>query len=119
MVLRTYLGDRRVGRRFQINGQLWGSVDVIQDVVFHDITSAGALLEMRLSRGMQSLRAAVIRPEGGPEVLVHVRHLSPMTDSPEADRFLVGVEFVKPSGAARHALDALIRTWKQSAPRSS
>jgi|SRR6185436_655570 len=110
MRLRAQLGDRRGTNRFKVSGQLWASLDVSRDAICHDISTAGALLELRLSRGLTSIRTASITLPGGPELPVHVQHISRVTQAPGDDRYLVGVEFVALSAAARHALEQLVRS---------
>ena len=120
MAIRKYLGDRRASLRFQINGQLWASVDVREDVVLRNIAIGGALLEVSLGPGMRSIRAAHFSlPEQGPELMVLVRHITPLTDSPADDRHLLGVEFHKVTSADHEAIDAFVQAWKQRTARPS
>jgi hypothetical protein len=116
MAIRAYLGDRRTGPRFQVNGQLWGSVDMREDVVVRNIAVNGALIEASLGPGMRSIRAAHITlPEGGPQLMVLVRHISALTDSHADDRHLLGVEFIKPTSADHQAIEAFVQAWNQRA----
>ena len=118
MAMRTYLGDRRTGLRFQVKGELWASVDMNDDVVLRDITPAGALVETTLLGELESLRAATLRLPGGPELTAHVRHVSAL-DRALGGRCLVGVEFVNMTDADRQALGAFIHSLKSRHRRPS
>jgi PilZ domain len=112
MAIRTYLGDRRTGRRFRINGEFWASVDVRLDVRLHNITTSGALLEARLSEGARSIRTGSISLPGGLALTVRVRHVTPVTDPLVDDLHLLGVEFVKMTSADRQAIAALVQACR-------
>jgi hypothetical protein len=120
VAVKTHLGDRRAGSRFQVNGELWASIEVSYDAVLRNMTTNGALLEATVSRDERPIRAASITlPDGGPELTVQVRHVTPVIDAPMADRYLLGVEFVQPSSADRQAIAAFMAAWKQRDVRSS
>jgi len=98
--------------RFQISGELWGSIDVRQDLVIRDITPEGALLEGRLPVRLRSVATASLRLSAdGPELLVRVRHVSAL----DGGRCRVGVQFVQMTSAGRQALDVFIKTSSQRA----
>ena len=109
MSFRAYLGDRRAGLRFRVSGELWASIDLRQDVVVHNITAGGALIELTLGPGLRSIRAASLCiPDEDRELLVHVRHASPVSDSPTDGRYRLGLEFVRLTTADRHAIESLV-----------
>jgi len=102
--------------RFQINGELWGSIEVRQDLTVCDITPEGALLEGRLPDRFRSLATASLRLSAdGPELLVRVRHVSAL----DGDRCRVGVQFVQLTSAGRQAVDVFIKTSTEHTDRSS
>ena len=73
----------------------------------------GALVEV--PAGLQSLRIAHLTlPDHGPVVDAVVRHASPASDAPQEDRFLVGLEFVNLSEAARANLVLMVNEGKDS-----
>ena len=120
VVLRAFLGDRRGAMRFQVVGELWTSVDVRETVVIRNISPGGALLETRLGPAARAGGAAYLRlPERGPDLLVAVRHVTPLPLPPTNPQFLLGVEFVRLSTAARSAVEAFIRARTEASAESS
>jgi len=112
MAAKNRLGDRREHLRYDVSGQLWGSLDLSERVVLRNIAPGGALIEARLTPGMRSVRAAqILLHERGPQMNVIVRHMSPLSAAPDEDRYLVGVEFVNLSAAAQVELDQFVRDW--------
>lgn len=120
MAFRAPLGDRRSSPRLEVSGHLWASIGMRHEAVLRDITANGALLEVRLSGGLPSIRAAVLGvPPSGPEVMVQVRHMSPVTDSRADDRQRFGVEFVRVASADRQAIRAFVQAATPRDIRSS
>jgi len=110
MVANRQMGDRRAQVRYDISGQLWGALTVHAPIVLKNIAPGGALLEARLSTGLKSLRTGqIVLREHGPELNVVVRHVTPATTVPGEDRYLVGVEFVNLSPAARADVERCVR----------
>lgn len=109
------LGDRREYLRFEVSGQLWGSLDRCEHVMLRNISIAGALIEATLPTALKSIRAAqVALRDGGLLLNAVVRHLSPVPATADPDRVLVGLEFVHVSPSARGELDRLVREWQQA-----
>ena len=106
MALRSFLGDRRAGLRFEIAGHLWASIDVRSHAVLHNITPKGALIETRMHPELQTTRAVRLALPGGPDVDVQIRHVTPIADAREL--CLVGVEFVGLTSEDRRAIDIFI-----------
>jgi hypothetical protein len=113
MTPQTRLGDRREHLRFEVTGRLWASVDFGEHVVLRNIATGGALVETSLASVSKPIRAAQIAfDERGAELNVIVRHVSPVTTSPDGDtRYLVGLEFVNVSQAQRVDIDRLVEDW--------
>ena len=106
------LGDRRKHVRFDVSGQLWASLETIDRAVLRNIGTGGALVEARLPPGIRTPRPAQVAfGEDGPEVSAIIRHISPMPDDDESDRYLVGLEFVNLSPVNRGGLEQFIREW--------
>jgi hypothetical protein len=93
------IGDRRNKPRFEIVGDLWGSVDVNASLAVVNLGRGGALLESSISFPPDSTHSvlAVTRDESHP-VTVRVRH-STADAARGRSRYLVGVEFVDTSPA--------------------
>jgi len=110
MVANRQMGDRRAQVRYDISGQLWGALTVHAPIVLKNIAPGGALLEVRASAGLKSLRTGqIVLREDGPELNVVVRHINPASSIPGEDRYLVGVEFVNLSAAARADVERCVR----------
>jgi len=89
------LADRRVGTRFEIVGELWGSVHALEPLHVCNLSLGGALVEsiaplpvgsvqpVRMSRGAETA-----------DVRATVRHLSPIHLQGGGSRYRVGLEFV-------------------------
>jgi len=120
VAVKTYLGDRRTALRFQVNGELWASIDLRHRAVLHNITTSGALIEATLSRDQTPIRSASITlPGGGPELTVTVHHATRVDAAAAADRYLLGVEFVQLSSAGRKAITSFIASSQPADIRSS
>lgn len=118
MAPRNRLGDRREYVRFEVAGHLWAALGLAQRVVIRNIGQGGALLEATLPPGLRSMKSAQIAlPGSSAEVIVSVRHVSPMTTTPDEDRFLVGVEFMSASPDARADIDRLVQARTPPPPQ--
>ena len=106
MATRAQLGDRRDFIRFN-RGEFWASLGRVEQVVVRNVSLSGALVEG--PAGLQSMRIAhVALQDHGPVVDAVVRHTSPVSDELKEDRFLVGLEFVNLSEAARASLTRMV-----------
>ena len=107
MTSRRQLGDRREHLRFNSAGQLWASLDRVEQVVVRNLSLRGALVEG--PAGLQSMRVAHIAlQDHGPIVDAVVRHTAPASDAVDEDRFLVGLEFVNLSEDAQANLSRMV-----------
>jgi hypothetical protein len=102
------LGDRRQHLRFDVAGQLWGSIEANEPVVLRNIAHGGALVEAT-SWVSSAHETHISLGLHGPILNAVVRHVSPA--GPAADRFLVGLEFVRLSEIQRIELDDFISGW--------
>lgn len=89
------LADRRSTTRFEIVGELWGSVQALEPLRVCNMAPEGALVEsiaplpvgsVQLVRLMQGTQAKELRTA--------VRHLSPVYLAGGGRRYLVGLEFL-------------------------
>jgi hypothetical protein len=107
MATSVQLGDRREYLRLNSAGEFWVSLRRVEQVVVRNLSLRGALIEV--PAGLQYMRIAHIAlQDHGPVVDAVVRHASPASDAPEEDRFLVGLEFVNLSEAARANLIRMV-----------
>ena len=109
------LADRRVGTRFEIVGELWGSVQALEPLHVHNLSLGGALVEslaplpvgtvqpIRMSRGTETA-----------EVRAAVRHLSPIHLQGGGNRYRVGLEFVEVDEQAAGWIGSFIEEHRAS-----
>lgn len=98
------IGDRRGKPRFEIVGDLWASVDTTTSLVVHNLGRAGALLESARPLAADSVHWVTAAVQGQPHLVqIRVRH-STATTADGAERFLIGVEFLKLSPALEEAI---------------
>lgn len=93
--MKRRIGDRRVRPRFEIVGDLWGSLETSTSFRIRNLGRGGAMLESPRPLRQESLQwmSAVI--DGRPHPLqVRVRHVN-RPDSDDEAPYLVGVEFVR------------------------
>ena len=98
----TRVTDRRSSLRFEIVGRLRGSLATSQPVRLHDISPAGALVEMAFPLAVDSRHAVQVSLDHHLATIeARVRHVRP---SFEMGRFLVGLEFTAPDHVPLEAL---------------
>ena len=92
--MKRRIGDRRSKPRFEIVGDLWGSVDVSASLAVVNLGRGGALLESPMPFVPESVHSVLaVTHEESHRVTVRVRH-STGGDHQGGRRYLVGVEFV-------------------------
>ena len=108
------LADRRVATRFEIVGELWGSVQALESLRVCNLAPEGALVEsvaplpvgsvqpIRLVQGAQTV-----------EVRAAVRHLSPVYSQSGDRRYRVGLEFINVDEQAAEWIGALMQEHRE------
>jgi hypothetical protein len=97
--MKRRIGDRRNKPRFEIVGDLWGTIDVSSPLTVRNLGRGGALLESAVPLVPESVHAVVAVADGQPVPLqMRVRHSTP-SDSTAGRRYLLGVEFLNVSPA--------------------
>jgi len=92
--MKRRIGDRRGKPRFEIVGELWGSVDVSAALTVVNLGRGGALLESAVPLPLESVHAVlVVTDEESHTVTLRVRHTTPDAQTGRR-RYLSGVEFV-------------------------
>ena len=91
--MKRRIGDRRLKSRFEIVGDLWGSMEATATLVVRNLGSRGALLESPVALAPDSLHwvNAIIDGEAQP-MRFRVRHARDSASA--AGSYLIGVEFV-------------------------
>jgi len=98
--MKRRLGDRRAKGRFEIVGDLWGTVETTAMLVVRNLGTHGALLESSVPLTAESVHwvKAIIDGEAHP-LQFRVRHAS--DGAPDERSYLIGVEFVVVNEATR------------------
>lgn len=108
MPFKERLGDRRTDLRFEIIGQLWGSLESVEQLPLRNLARGGALIESRTPLNPEMVRAVRLMSNGTThDIQVKVRHVT-TEKLPDGERFLVGLEFVDPSAAALEHIDRIV-----------
>ena len=93
--MRRKLGDRRGRPRFDLVGDLWGSLEVFLFLALHDVGPGGALLHSRASLPTDSVHRLTLSVDGRDFTAdAKVRHVRGVTDADGERGFLIGVEFL-------------------------
>jgi hypothetical protein len=88
------LGDRRLRPRFEIVGELWGTLEVALEVVMKNVGIGGALFESHIPLAAQSIHRLIWKAdERETAVQVRVCHVRPIA-SAAGERYLIGIEFL-------------------------
>lgn len=109
MVTKERLGDRRSDLRFEIIGQLWGSLEIVEPLPLRNVGRGGALVESRLPLAADSVQPVRFVFQGRTRDLqTRVRHVIPIVGPEGRERYLVGLEFVEPGEETLADLDRLV-----------
>jgi hypothetical protein len=108
MAFKDRLGDRRSELRFEIIGQLWGSLEVTEQLPLRNVGRGGALVESRQPLSADTVHAVRLMLGDQPsEVQARVRHVTPVKED-VGDRYLIGLEFVNPGVGTLDQIDRIV-----------
>jgi len=106
--MKKRLTDRRNRPRFEIVGDLWGTLETVVGMSVRDIAPGGALLESAIPLQPESVHRVTVSYEGQlTPVSVRIRHVRGERTPDGLERYLVGVEFMTSSPL----LQASIASW--------
>ena len=89
------LADRRTAARFEIVGELWGSVQALEPLRFCNLAPEGALVESTAALPVGSVQPIrLVQGTRTTDVRAAVRHLSPVQVENGRRRYRVGLEFI-------------------------
>ena len=95
------LADRRMAPRFEIVGELWGSVQALQPLRICNLAPEGALVESLVPLAVDSVQPLrLIQGAQSLDVRAAVRHASPVDYDGGVRRYRVGLEFLNVTGEA-------------------
>ncbi len=112
--MKRRLGDRRGRPRFEIVGELRGTLDTVIGLPLVDIGKSGALVESPVALTPQSVHHITVNCDGqATPARVQVRHVRNVPSPDGRQYFLIGLEFLSmPS-----ALEAQIKAWTTGDPQ--
>jgi len=106
--MKRRLGDRRVRPRFEIVGDLWGTLDTVVGMPLLNVGGGGALVQSSVPLTPQSVHHVAVTCEGQQTpASVQVRHVRPVTGADGHPHYLIGLEFLSMPAA----LFAQIEAW--------
>ena len=96
--MRRRQADRRVKARFEVVGDLWGTVETVLRLPLRNVGLTGALIESHVPLAIDSVHR-IAWDAGGEEMSaeVRVRHVKGAPGADGEQTYLVGVEFVAPN----------------------
>jgi PilZ domain len=119
MMQKERLGDRRSDLRFEIIGQLWGSLETVEPLPLRNVSRGGALVESRLPLLADSVQGVRLVFQGrASDLQARVRHVTPIVDPEGGERFLIGFEFVAIGEEALARIDHLVAVSSGRGPNS-
>jgi len=94
--MKRRIGDRRGKPRFEIVGDLWGSIDTSTTLTLKNLGRGGALLDSPLPLAPDSIHWVTALADGEAHaVQMRVRHSTTTNGNGNGARYLIGVEFLK------------------------
>ena len=106
--MRRKIGDRRIRPRFDIVGDLWGSLETVIRLPLRNVSRGGALIHSHVPLPSQSVHRLAFNSDGQDvSVPVRVSHVDQQVSADGERTFLIGVEFL----AMQPALIELIERW--------
>jgi hypothetical protein len=103
--VRRKIGDRRIRPRFDIVGDLWGSLETVIRLPLRNVSRGGALIHSHVPLPSQSVHRLAFNSDGQDvSVPVRVSHVDLQVSADGERTYLIGVEFL----AAQPALLELI-----------
>lgn len=108
MPIKDRLGDRRGELRFEIIGQLWGALEVVEHLPLRNVGRGGALVESKIPLSGDTVHGVRLQlGEHANEVQVRVRHVTPIRE-PGGERYLIGLEFVNLGVGTLEQIDRIV-----------
>jgi hypothetical protein len=111
------LADRRTAARFEIVGELWGSVQALEPLRVCNLGREGALVESVAPLPVGSVQPIrLVHGSQAAELRAAVRHLSPVFIQGGERRYKVGLEFLQLEEQAAAWISLLMDENRESAP---
>src|SRR5689334_20379322 len=111
--VRRKIGDRRIRPRFDIVGDLWGTLETVLQLPLRNVSRGGALIHSHVPLPSQSVHRLAFNADGQDiSVPVRVSHVDTQISADGERTYLIGVEFL----SAQPALLELIDQWAVHGP---
>lgn len=108
------LANRRVTTRFEILGELWGSLQAQEPLRICNLAPEGALVESFAPLSVGSIQPIrLVQGAQSTEVRAAVRHLSPVYHPGGGRRYRVGLEFLNLNAQAAAWIGSLMDEHRQ------
>jgi hypothetical protein len=109
--VRRKIGDRRIRPRFDIIGDLWGTLETVLQLPLRNVSRGGALIHSHVALPSHSVHRLAFNADGQDvSVPVRVSHVDTQVSADGERTYLIGVEFL----AVHPALLELIERWAVS-----
>jgi PilZ domain-containing protein len=106
--VRRKIGDRRIRPRFDIVGDLWGSLETVLRLPLRNVSRGGALILSHVPLPSQSIHRIAFNSDGQDvSVPIRVSHVDTQVSADGERTYLIGVEFL----SQQPALLAMIDRW--------
>jgi hypothetical protein len=93
--VRRKLGDRRIRPRYDVVGDLWGTLETVLPLTLKNVGPGGALLESHVPLAAESVHRLTFSWSGHERpARVRVRHVAPAISPAGQSYYAIGVEFV-------------------------
>src|SRR5947208_688248 len=93
--VRRKIGDRRIRPRFDIIGDLWGTLETVLRLPLRNVSRGGALIHSHVALPSQSVHRLAFKAEGHDvSVPVRVSHVDTQVSADGERSYLIGVEFL-------------------------
>jgi hypothetical protein len=108
--VRRKLGDRRIRPRYDIVGDLWGTLETVLHLPLRNVSPGGALIESHVPLPAESVHRLTFRCDGQDAAAqVRVRHVEPTVSVDGERMYLIGVEFL----SLHPALVGQVERWME------
>ncbi len=109
--MRRKMGDRRIRPRFDIVGDLWGSLETVLRLPLKNVSRGGALIHSHVPLPPESVHRIALYAEGQEHsVPVRVSHVEQQVSADGECTYLIGVQFISAPPALLQAVERLLVT---------
>jgi len=106
-IVRRKMGDRRNRPRYDIVGDLWGTLETVLHLPLRNLSRGGALIHSHVPLPSQSVHRLAFHANGQElSVPARVSHVDTQISADGERTYLIGVEFLAPPVALLQLIDA-------------